>query len=146
MFVSSDWLTANPRPCVGVLTLISRRGFDDNRTGTWQCFSSGARVHEKEGKKTFRGSTCESATRHGTNCHVVYDCLQYYERLPIHPPNNRQIGQLAVVVTCFRVGGLCSASCSLLICKSCVLDGPDAAAHQNFRSYDVSFLVMECPP
>ena len=50
--------------------------------------------------------------------------------------------QLAVVVTGLCVGGPCALPlvCSCLG-KTCgVLDGLTAAAHQNVRSYDVSFL------
>ena len=49
--------------------------------------------------------------------------------------------QLAVVVTCLCVGGPCALPL-VRVClrKTCgVLDGLTAAAHQNVRSYDVSF-------
>ena len=50
--------------------------------------------------------------------------------------------QLAVVVTGLCVGGGCALPLvRFCLCKICgVLDGLKAAAHQNVRSYDVSFL------
>ena len=111
-----------------------------------QSFSRGARGQEKEKEKKFRGSTGESATR--TKCHVVFRrstaVLQTSSDTPTEARTTGQFCdlQLAVVVTCLCVGGPCALplvrSC---LCKTCgVLDGLTAAAHQNVRPYDVSFL------
>ena len=111
-------------------------------------FSRGARGQEKEKVNKFRGSTGDFATR--TKCHVVFRRSTAVLR-PISdtPTEARTTGQLrdlqlAVVVTCLCVGGPCALpvvrSC---LCKTCgVLHGLTAAAHQNVRSYDVSFLPM----
>ena len=111
-----------------------------------QSFSRGARGQEKEKKEKFRGSTGESATR--TKCHVVFRRSTVVIRTTSDTPTEaRTTGQLrdrqlAVVVTCLGVGGPRTLplvrSC---LCKTCgVLDGLTAEAHQNVRSYDVSFL------
>ena len=111
-----------------------------------QSFSRGARGQEKEKEKKFRGSTGEFATR--TKCHVVFRrstaVLLTISDTPTEARTTGQLHdlQLAVVVTCLYVGGLCALplvrSC---LCKPCgVLDGPTAAAHQNVRSYDVLFF------
>ena len=104
----------------------------------------GARGQEKE-KKKFRGSTFESATR--TKCHMIFRRSTVLPTTSDTPTEARTTGQLrdrqlAVVVTCLCVGGPYALrlvrSC---LCKTCgVLDGLAAAAHQNVRSYDVSFL------
>ena len=94
----------------------------------------------------FRRFTGESATR--TGCHVVFRRSTVVLRTTSYlPPEARTTGQLrnqqlAVVVTCLCVGG----PCALPLVRSCscerygVLDGLMAAAHQNVRSYDLSFL------
>ena len=100
----------------------------------------------KENGKEFRGSTGESATR--TGCHVFFRRSTAVLRTTSDTPTEaRTTGQLrdrqlAVVVTCLCVGG----PCALPLVRSClsktcgVLDGLRAAAHQNVRSYDLSFL------
>ena len=111
-----------------------------------QSFSRGALGQEKEKGNKFRGSTGESATR--TKCHVFFRrptaVLRTTSDTPTEARTTCQLRdlQLAVVVTCLCVGGPCALplvrSC---LCKTCgVLDGLTAAAHQNVRSYDVSFL------
>ena len=95
----------------------------------------------------FRGSTSESASRMG--CHVVFGLstaavLRTTSYAPTKAQTTGQLRdrQLAVVVTCLCVGGPCALPLvRFCLCKTCgVLDGLTAAAHQNVRSYDVSFL------
>ena len=101
----------------------------------YRIFSSrGARGQEKERKKEIRESTCESAT--GTKFHEVFDGLQHYERLTIHPqkhglPANCAIDSWPWLSRVICVGGSCALhSCSLLPCKTC--GGLDRlAAHQK---------------
>ena len=94
-----------------------------------------------------QGCTGESATR--TGCHVVFRqstaaVLRTTSYTPTEARTTRQsrYRQLAVVVTCLYVGAPCALPLvRFCLCKTCgVLDGLTAAAHQNVRSYDVSFL------
>ena len=110
-----------------------------------QSFTRGARGQKKEKEKTFQGFTGESATR--TKCYVVFRRSTAVLRTTSDTPTEaRTTGQLrdlqlAMVVTCLCVGG----PCALPLVRSCscktrgALDGLTAAAHQNVRSYDVSF-------
>ena len=138
---NSDWVWPISIPPIPTNIQLPKAG---SKMG--QSFSRGARGQEKEKKKKFRGSTGESATR--TGCHVVFRRSTAVPRTTSDTPTEaRTTGQfrdrqLAVVVTCLCVGGPCALplvrSC---LCKTCgVLDGLAAAAHQNVRSYDVSFL------
>ena len=98
----------------------------------------------KKGKRKFGGVISSLPPERSFTC--FFDGLQYYERLPTHPPKHglpancaidswlwlSRVSVLGGPVPCTLV-----RSCSYKTCG--LLDG--LAAHQNVRSYDVSFLL-----
>ena len=99
---------------------------------------------KKKGKRKFGGLLASLPPEQ--NFTWFFDGLQYYERLPIHPPKQGLPANCAI--------DSCSRGCHVSLCwgplcpallfafvdvkLAVVLDG--LAAHQNVRSYEVSFL------
>ena len=108
----------------------------------------GAWGQEKEKKNQFWGVYWRGCHQNGMS-HVTWffdDLQQYYERLSIHPPKHGLPANYAIDSWPWlsRVSVLGAPALPLVgscLGKTCgVLDGLPAGAHQNVRSYDVSFL------